>query len=137
MRKGYGAIAGVALVGALVACGPGEVSTPMSSASISTPAAVGASVANTATAAAPIRIMGAQLSPTDPTLTIQNVSGQSVDMTGWKLGVGGTMVAIPSNAKVNANDSVTIHVAQGTSSGKDVYLGNEGMTLATALRPGA
>jgi hypothetical protein len=81
--------------------------------------------------------MGAQLSPSDPTLTLQNTSATQVDMTGWKLKVGASTVSLPSNAKVGPNETVTIHVSQGSSSGKDVYLGSEASTLVTALRPGA
>lgn len=81
--------------------------------------------------------MGASLSPTDPTLTIQNTSGQAVDMTGWKLQVGSSTVPMPSAAKVAPNDTVTIHVNNGTTSGKDVYLGSDAATIAGALKPGA
>jgi hypothetical protein len=97
----------------------------------------GSTAVGTAVAAAPVRILGAQLNPSDPTLTLQNTGGQPVDMTGWKLRVGSSTVNMPANSKVGPNETVTIHVAPGTSTAKDVYLGAEAMTLATALRPGA
>lgn len=98
--------------------------------------AAGTAAANAA-ATAPVRILGAQLNPTDPTLTIQNMSGQAVDLTGWRLKVGGSAVSMPSATRVGPNDTLTVHVASGASSGKDVYLGNEATMIAAALKPGA
>jgi hypothetical protein len=126
-----------------VAAGPtgqAAASTVTAGASTAATAAAGpagAAAVGTATTAAPVRIVGAQLNPSGPTLTLQNTGGQPVDMTGWKLRVGTTAVALPANSRVGANETVTIHVASGTSTGKDVYLGAEAASLATALRPGA
>lgn len=101
-------------------------------------AVAGASpAAGTAIAASPVRISGAQLSPTDTTITVQNTSGSAVDLTGWRLRVGTATATLPANAQVAANDTVTIHTASGTTGGKDIYLGQDATALLTGLQPGA
>ncbi|HZQ97485.1 MAG TPA: lamin tail domain-containing protein [Chloroflexota bacterium] len=81
-------------------------------------------------------MLNANVSPTDSTLTLQNTSNQAVDMAGWTLRVGSASVALPSNAKIGPNDSMTIHTGSGSSSGKDLYLGSDAATIASAFRPG-
>jgi hypothetical protein len=101
-------------------------------------AAAGASpAAATASAASPVRITAAQVTPSDVTVTLQNSSGSAVDLTGWKLRAGSATVTLPSGARVPPNDTVTLHTASGTSSGRDVYLGQDALTLVPELRPGA
>jgi len=58
-------------------------------------------------------------------------------MAGWKLQVGSVSVALPSGARAAPNDSVTIHTGAGTSSGQDIYLGQDAAPLVGGLRPGA
>ena len=86
---------------------------------------------------APVRVTGFQLNPLDPTLTLQNTSTGVISMAGWKLRVGTTTVTLPLNASVAPNQNITLHLGNGTSSANDVYLGPDGLTLVTALRPGA
>ena len=90
-----------------------------------------------ATAASPVRITSVQLSPTDTTITVQNVSNAAVGLTGWKLQVGSATVALPSGARAAPNEAVMIHTAAGTSAGQDIYLGQDAATLVVGLRPGA
>ena len=97
----------------------------------------GAPAAGTATAASPVRITAAQIGPTDSTITVQNTSGSAVDMSGWRLRVGSATATLPANSRVAANDTATIHTASGTSSGKDIYLGQDATALLAGLQPGA
>jgi competence protein ComEC len=93
--------------------------------------------ATAATAVSPVRITNVQLSPTDTTITVQNVSSTAVDLIGWKLQVGSATVTLPSGARAGPNESVTIHTGTGTSAGQDIYLGQDAATLVGGLRPGA
>jgi len=90
-----------------------------------------------ASEASPVRITNVQLSPTDTTITVQNVSNAAVDLTGWKLQLGTATVALPSGARAAPNESVTIHTGAGGSVGQDIYLGQDTATLVGGLRPGA
>jgi hypothetical protein len=95
-----------------------------------------APVLATADAATPVRIIDARMAPGDATLTLQNASAQMVDLTGWVLDVGGTTIRLPANTQVGPGMSVTLHTASGTSSGSNIYLGQDGQALAAALKPG-
>lgn len=75
------------------------------------------------TAASPARITSVQLCPTDTTIAVQNVSSSAVDLTGWKLQVGSVAVALPSIARVDPDEAVTIHTGAGTSAGQDIISG--------------
>jgi hypothetical protein len=86
-------------------------------------------------------------------IDLQNPTPLTIDLSGWKLKIGGQTVTLPSNARIGPNETATIHFvnppatptaggtsstgATATSSGKDIYLGNEGPQLVSALRPGA
>jgi hypothetical protein len=100
-------------------------------------AAAASPAAATAIAASPIRITGAQLSPADTTVTIQNVSSSAIDLTGWRLRVGSATASLPSGSRVGANETLTIHTASGSNTARDVYLGAESAALISGLRPGA
>jgi hypothetical protein len=115
------------------------VATAVAAASpLATQAAAAASPAiATAASAAPVRITGAQLSTTDTTITIQNVSGSTIDLAGWRLSVGQATATLPSGARIAPNETVTIHTASGTSTARDVYLGQDAAALMSGLRPGA
>jgi hypothetical protein len=95
-----------------------------------------APIVATVDAGAPVRIVDARMTPGDATLTLQNATTQMVDLTGWVLDVGGTSLRLPANTQVGPGMSVTIHTGPGTSSGSNVYLGQEGQKLADALKPG-
>ena len=127
MRRSVGFVlalgAGALMV--LAACAPGQA-----------PAAptVGAAAATVATG---VRITDARLDPSDVTITVQNVSGTAVDLTGWRLRVGSATAALPSSARVGPDESVTIHTAPGATTARDIYLGQEASALVGGLRPGA
>jgi hypothetical protein len=78
-----------------------------------------------------------QASPTDSTITVQNSGTAAVDLSGWRLRAGTSTAALPANTRVAPGESLTVHTGSGTSSGQDVYLGQEGAALASGLQPGA
>jgi len=132
------ATAAASTVATLVAASP--VATLVAASPVTTVAAAASAAASPAAAiaaASPVRITAAQLSPTDATITIQNAGNAVVDMTGWRLRVGGATVTLPANSRVAPGESITIHTASGTNSGTDVYLGSDAATLLSGLQPGA
>jgi hypothetical protein len=50
--------------------------------------------------------------------------------------VGTLPLQLPSNATVPAGQSLTLHTATGTSSGSDVYLGQNTQQIESSLQPG-
>jgi hypothetical protein len=84
-----------------------------------------------------VRITGAQLGPTDTTITVQNVSGAALELTSWRLSVGQASAILPSGARIAPSETVTIHTAAGTSTARDLYLGQDAAALMSGLRPGA
>jgi hypothetical protein len=98
----------------------------------STAAATGTPMASTtgATAGMPqIRIM--------QSISLQNPTPLSIDISNWKLRIGSQTVSLPSNARVGPNEVVTIHFGEGTTKDNDIFLGPQAQQLTAALRPGA
>jgi len=58
-------------------------------------------------------------------------------VSGWRLEVGDKAVTIPGNAIVQPEDTLTLHVGDGDSSDREVFLGPDSTTLALAAAPGA
>jgi hypothetical protein len=93
--------------------------------------------AATLSAASPVRISAVQVSLADVTITLQNASSSAVDLANWRLRAGTATATLPSGARVPPNDSITIHSASGASSDRDIYLGQDALSLVPELRPGA
>jgi Lamin Tail Domain len=89
------------------------------------------------TALAPIVVAGVQPSATDTTITIRNQGNAVVDLAGWQLRVGTATARLPSGARVEQGQTLTVHTGTGTTSGSDVYLGSDGPALLAAVQPGA
>jgi hypothetical protein len=53
------------------------------------------------------------------------------------LNVGSATAALPSGARLEPNESVTIHTASGTNTARDIYLGREASALMHGFLPGA
>jgi hypothetical protein len=70
-------------------------------------------------------------------ISLQNPTPLSIDMSNWKLRIGSQTVSLPSNARVGPNEVVTIHFGEGTSTGNDIFLGPQSQQMTAALRPGA
>jgi hypothetical protein len=70
-------------------------------------------------------------------ISLQNPTPLSIDLSGWKLRIGTQTVSLPSNARVGPNEVVTIHFGDGTSKDNDIFLGPQAGSVTSALRPGA
>jgi hypothetical protein len=85
-----------------------------------------------------VQIVDAKLGVTDTTLTVRNNSPAAIDVSGWAVKAGDSTAALPSNTRVAPGGMLTLHLADGTSIGSDVYLGTSAAaTLLTNLRPGS
>jgi hypothetical protein len=73
----------------------------------------------------------------DFTFTLQNPTGQPVDMRGWRLRVGDQVVALPADAIIPSGQLAQVHPYPGETTGNDVYVGAVGPEVIAALRPGA
>ena len=100
-------------------------------------AAQAPAAAATTAAGSPVRITETSISGNDPRITIQNTSNQAVDLSGWTLRVDQATMRLPANTQAPAGQAVVLHATAGTSSGRDVYLGQPTPELMQALRPGA
>lgn len=129
---------GSAATAVATAAKPAAATAGAAASPVATEAAAAASPAATAAvAASPIRITDARLDSSDITISLQNASGMAVDLTGWRLQVGSATAALPSGARVEPNESVTIHTASGTNAARDIYLGGEASALMHGFLPGA
>lgn len=70
-------------------------------------------------------------------ISLQNPTPLSIDVSGWRIRVGTQTVSLPSNARLGPNEVVTIHFGEGTSRDNDIFLGPQAQQMTTALRPGA
>src|SRR5207248_834658 len=91
----------------------------------------------TAVPGAPISITDVRFGLPDTAIAIRNISGSSVDLTGWKLSIGTASAPLPSGARIGAGETLTIHTGGGTNTAEDVYLGPDAIALVPGLRPGA
>lgn len=96
-----------------------------------------APIAATAVANPPVRILGAQSTSSEATISLQNTSASSLDLSGWTLRVGSASVQLPSGLSVPAGQAVVLHTGSGTSTASDVYLGSLGSSIAAQVKPGA
>jgi len=132
-------VAGASPAAATVVVGasPAAATVAVAASPIAATVVTGASpAAATLTAASPLRITGGQVTPSDVTITLQNASSSAVDLANWRLRAGTATATLPSGARVPPNDTITIHTAAGASSGRDVYLGQDALSLLPELRPG-
>lgn len=126
------AVAGASpAVATVTAAAPGVVATAVAAVSPSPGASPGAS------GSTDIRLTGVQPSATDTTFSLQNSGSTAVDVSGWRLRVGSNTAMLPANTRLGPGETLTIHTATGTSSGRDVYLGASAATLMSGLQPGA
>ena len=92
--------------------------------------------AGTTTAESGLRITGAQLASSEPTITVQNDGDRMIDLSGWTLQVGNTPVRLPPNTEVGPGKSLVLHGSSGTSDNDNVYLGSAIQAAVNALQPG-
>jgi lamin tail-like protein len=90
----------------------------------------------TASAQTGLRITGAELKSSDQTVTVQNTSQQTIDLSAWTLQIGASPVKLPLNANVAPGSSLVLHATDGTTDNADIYLGSVAHTALSALHPG-
>jgi Lamin Tail Domain len=113
------------------------VAPTVNAASTSAPIAATQAAAQVATASAQtgLRITGAELRSSDQTVTVQNTSQQTIDLSAWTLQIGASPVKLPSNVDVAPGSSLVMHATDGTSDNTDVYLGSIAHTALGGLHP--
>jgi hypothetical protein len=87
-------------------------------------------------AQAPVRIADASLADATPWLSLQNTTGQAVDLGGWRLQVGAASAGLPDAAMVEPGGTLTLHAGTGPNSNDRLFLGDDGNALASAAMPG-
>src|SRR3954449_1467679 len=101
------------------------------------PAAARPSPSPGASAAPALQIVDATLADATPWVSLRLTGGEPQIVSGWRLEVGDKAVTIPGNAIVQPEDTLTLHVGDGDSSDREVFLGPDSTTLALAAAPGA
>jgi hypothetical protein len=101
------------------------------------PIVASASPSAAATNVTTLRVVAVQPGLIDSTVTIENDSASANNLSGWTLAVGTVSMQLPPNARVEPGGQLVLHTGSGTSTGQDVYLGQEVATLASAVQPGA
>jgi hypothetical protein len=86
-----------------------------------------------------VQISQAQVSQTDTTITIRNSGTGTVNIGGWVLFMGTFPFVLPTNPnmRVDAGQSLTIHLSRGTDTPTDVYVGAAPQPLVNNLQNGA
>jgi hypothetical protein len=113
------------------------LATSVEAVATTVPVAAESASAIAAEVAENVRVIDGRISPIDTTITLENISTTSVDLTGWRVLVGSTSIPLPVGIRVNPGERLTLHSARGTDTAQDVYLGQEALTIMTVLRPGS
>jgi hypothetical protein len=92
----------------------------------------------TSVAASPVSITGVDPNQADATVSVRNNSAARVNISGWHLAVGTSTAPLLDTANLGIDPSQTIklHLALGTSTPGNVYLGQASSGLAHSLTPG-
>ena len=83
-----------------------------------------------------IEIVDATLADATPWVSIRISDGEPQIVSGWRLEVGTQSLVVPGNAIVQPGDMLFLHVGEGMSSDREVFLGAESQALALAASPG-
>jgi hypothetical protein len=83
-----------------------------------------------------IEIVDATLADATPWVSIRISDDEPRIVSGWRLEVGTQSLVIPGNAIVQPGDMLFLHVGEGMSSDREVFLGAESQALALAASPG-
>jgi hypothetical protein len=84
-----------------------------------------------------IEIVDATLADATPWVSIRISDDEPRIVSGWRLEVGTQSLVVPGNAIVQPGDMLFLHVGEGMSSEREVFLGAESQALALAAAPGA
>ena len=87
--------------------------------------------------AASLEIVDATLADATPWISLKLSDGEPRIVSGWRIEVGAQSMVIPGNAIVQPGETLILHVGEGRSSEREVFLGPESNALALAAAPGA
>ena len=72
------------------------------------------------------------IDPSDTRIDVRNSGARNENLRNWTLVLGQTMAVTLGDIELNANQTRTLHLAAGTTTDSDVYLGlGSGLTAAT------
>jgi hypothetical protein len=83
-----------------------------------------------------IEIVDATLADATPWVSLRLSDGEPRIVSGWRLEVGSQAVVVPGNAILQPGESLFLHVGDGMSSDREIFLGAESQALALAASPG-
>ena len=83
-----------------------------------------------------IEIVDATLADATPWVSIRISDDEPRIVSGWRLEVGTQSIVVPGNAIVQPGDMLFLHVGEGMSSDREVFLGADSQALALAASPG-
>src|SRR4051794_6539357 len=92
----------------------------------------------TTTAASTVQIMNARISTDDTTIAVNNSGAGPISISAWILTLGTFPAVLPvsQNLRIQPNATVTLHLARGTDTASDVYLGQAPQALTDNLKTG-
>lgn len=82
-------------------------------------------------------IVDPTLADATPWVSLRLSDGEPRIVSGWRLEVGAESITIPGNAIVQPGDQIILHVGEGRSSEREIFLGANSQALALAAAPGA
>jgi hypothetical protein len=91
--------------------------------------------AATSVAISPVQITSVMVDPTDTQIAIRNSGSNSVNLRNWTLLIGPTLALTLPEFELAANQTRTLHLAPGTTTDSDVYLGFGSGLVSHVLGP--
>jgi hypothetical protein len=100
-------------------------------------ATFGPPIASTVSESA-VQITAVKISPEDTTIVVTNSGTSQANISSWIVLLGTFPFVLPAstNLRIEPGRSVTLHLARGTDSPTDVYLGQAPDLLVNSLKPG-
>jgi hypothetical protein len=94
------------------------------------------SAVGTSVATSPVQITNVVIDQTDTQIAIRNSGTSSVNLRNWTLLIGQSVLVTLPDIDLEANQTRTLHLAPGTDTATDVYLGLGSGLVSATLSPG-
>jgi hypothetical protein len=94
------------------------------------------SAVGTSVATSPVQITNVVIDQTDTQIAIRNSGTSSVNLRNWTLLIGQSVAVTLPDIDLEANQTRTLHLAPGTDTATDVYLGLGSGLVSATLSPG-
>jgi hypothetical protein len=91
----------------------------------------------TSVALSPVHVTSVSVSQDDTSVVIQNTGSGSMNLAGWTLVMGPNFSMVLGDITINAGQTRTLHLSQGTDTPSDVYLGFGSSAARGSLQPGS